>query len=453
MSERSEPMTRATTANRDASQLVTAVFTAWREAGIDFLVLRNYEGLPEYTTNDIDVLVRRSDRSRAEVVLLQAAGRAGFRLHNRAEFATLALYLSCPTTGEEVHFDLFVDLQWRGFDFLEAGAFLDRRVNRGLFDIPHPVDEGASKLLAIMIYTGKVKDHYKPSIATAFKSGGKEAGGLLARTYGQGLAEVLVAAGAAEKWAEVEALTPALRRALIWRQAVLSPLRTLASLARSVRRWVSRWLHPPGLTVVLCGPDGCGKSTAGKALIENLKGTFSPRKGKYYHWKPPVFSAGRRAARGPVSDPHARPPRSVIASCLALGAHLLEFFLGTFLAIRPATFKGGLVLVDRFYYDFFVDQRRYRMQAPLWLVRWGYRLLPKPNLVFLLDAPPEVLQSRKRETSLQETTRQREAYREALLPLSNCRLIDAGQPVDDVVRAMKKAILDYTAARTLEGQG
>lgn len=451
MSERSEPMTRAAPSNGGASQLIAAVFTAWREAGIDFLVLRNYEGLPEFTTNDIDVLVRRNERARAEAVLLQAARCAGFRLHNRAEFATLALYLSHPVTGEEVHFDLFVDLQWRGFDFLEAGAFLDRKVNRGLFDIPHPADEGASKLLAIMIYTGKVKDHYKPSIASAFKSGGKEATDLLARTYGQSLAESLVAAGAAEKWAEVEALTPALRRALIGRQAVLSPLRTLGSLARSVRRWVSRWLWPPGLTVVLCGPDGCGKSTAGKALIENLKGTFSPRKGKHYHWKPPVFSAGRRAARGPVTDPHARPPRNVIASCLALGGHWLEFLLGSFLAIRPATFKDGLVLIDRFYYDFFVDQRRYRMQAPLWLVRWGYWLLPKPDLVFLLDAPPEVLQSRKRETSLPETTRQREAYRRALLPLKNCRLIDATQPVGDVARALKKAILDYTAERMLKG--
>src|SRR5437867_10209090 len=91
----------------DISRLITAVFRAWRAAEINFLVLRNYENLPHFTTNDIDVLVSPAQLRRAEQVLKAAATDAGFRLHNRAEFATLALYFSSRTSTAQVHFDLF----------------------------------------------------------------------------------------------------------------------------------------------------------------------------------------------------------------------------------------------------------------------------------------------------------------------------------------------------------
>src|SRR5215472_6832042 len=92
-----------------SSRLVRAVFLAWKQAKIDFLVLRNYENLPEFTTNDIDMLVAAASLSAAERVLLEAAHSAGYRLHNRAEFATLALYFSNKDSSEQAHFDLFTD--------------------------------------------------------------------------------------------------------------------------------------------------------------------------------------------------------------------------------------------------------------------------------------------------------------------------------------------------------
>ena len=103
----------------EISQFVTAVFCAWQQAHINFLILRNYESLPHFTTNDIDVLVQPEQLGRAERALLQAAALTGFRLHNRVQFATLALYLSSPQSNAQAHFDLFTSLKWRGFDFLD----------------------------------------------------------------------------------------------------------------------------------------------------------------------------------------------------------------------------------------------------------------------------------------------------------------------------------------------
>ena len=129
------------------------------------------------------------------------------------------------------------------------------------------------------------------------------------------------------------------------------------------------------------------------------------------------------------------------------GFHCLEFLLGWWLRIRPATFKGGLVLIERSYYDFFVDQRRYRLRMPAGLVRLGYWLLPKPDMVVLLDAPAEVLQARKKEVPFEETVRQREAYLELMRDLKNCRVVAVTEPVELVTGRIASEVLGQLAKR------
>ncbi len=435
------------------SQLIKAVFCGWQGAGINFLILRNYENLPDHTANSIDVLVNPEQLQPAEEILLAAAQETGFALHNRAEFATLALYLSEKESGVQTHFDLFTDLKWRGFDFLFCEEFLERRVPRGLFAVPHPADEAATNLLASLICTGKVKEKYKPPIVAGLRAGRAQAMQLLGKIYGPRLARRLVESATEEKWEQIEASTSALRRALVFRQLTGRTWRTGKSLLTDVMRLVKRWLRPPGLFVVLCGADGSGKSTAARRLIEGLSSTFSPRKARHFHWKPPLFSARRMAARSPEQAPHGQPPRNRFVSLLFLGFHWLEFFLGSHFRVRAITSRGGLVLIERFYYDFFVDQRRYRLRVPQLLVRLGCRWLRQPDLVLLLDAPVELLQSRKQEVAPAETQRQREAYLQLVQGLKNGWIADAAQPPQKVVNDLNQAILDFMRQRTNQRSG
>jgi thymidylate kinase len=438
---------RAVASTQTVSDAVVAIFQAWQHAGIEFLILRNYETLPDSVGNDIDVLVRPSARDFAEKSMVEAAASRGFRRHNRAEFATLANYFCDEQSGAQLHVDLFTDLKWRSFDFLDCGRFLEQRIARGAFFIPHPAHEAATNLLATMIYNGSIKDKYKTSIQDGFRDHSVEAKALLKNTYGESLATFVVNAGARERWAELEEAARQLRRALVARQLLSRPFSVLTSILRDSRRLVLRWLRPPGLTIVLCGVDGSGKSTAAKALVEELSTTFAAQKGKQFHWKAPVFSGTRVAKREPTTQPHAAPPRNVPLSIVYLLFHWFEFFLGAFLRIRPATFKNGLVVIDRWYYDLFVDQRRYRLRVPLAVVGLGYVFLPRPDLVLLLDAPAEVLHQRKTEVSLAETQRQREAYLTLVRSLPQGRIIDAAKSPDDVAQEIKRTVLDYMAAR------
>ena len=69
------------------------------------------------------------------------------------------------------------------------------------------------------------------------------------------------------------------------------------------------------------------------------------------------------------------------------------------------------------------------------------KLVPQPDLYILLDAPAEVLQSRKREVSLAESIRQRQAYFDVVSKMKNGIVLDASRPLDEVVAQVNSAIL------------
>ncbi len=430
------------------SPLITAVFDAWRQAGIGFVLLRNSPAPAQLAEDGVPVLVATAQLGRAEAALLPAARQAGFRLHNRTESAAaLALCLSRLETGLQARFDLCTGLRCGGVEFLDSRTLLEHRVNQGSFPVLRPAHEAAARLLEGLLCHGRVDERDRPVIAAAFRAEPAEAGDLLARAWGAALGQTLASIAMAERWTELESRAGALRRALVLRQAARRPWRTLGGLAAEAARRARRAVRPPGLTVVLCGADGSGKSTAARAIIQGLRPTFNPERGREFHWKPPLFSAGRRAARAPVTAPHDKPPRSAPVSWLFFAVHWLEFFLGWPWCIWPVVARGGLVLIDRFYYDFFVDQRRYRLRVPAWLVGLGYWLLPKPDLVLLLDAPAEVLQRRKAEVPPAETQRQRTAFLTLFRDLPNGRIVDAAQPPDQVARQSRRLILDFLAQR------
>ena len=127
--------------------------------------------------------------------------------------------------------------------------------------------------------------------------------------------------------------------------------------------------------------------------------------------------------------------------------------MGSVFKQAPLTFRGGLVMIDRFYYDFFVDQRRYRLQVPSWLVSAGYYFVKKPDLVMILDAAPDLLRKRKQEISAEESERQRDAYRALALRLKQGRIVDAAKSRETVAAEAQKLILDFMAERVKKRRG
>jgi thymidylate kinase len=81
------------------------------------------------------------------------------------------------------------------------------------------------------------------------------------------------------------------------------------------------------------------------------------------------------------------------------------------------------------------------------MLRVVWRLAPKPDLVILPDAAPEVLQRRKQEVPHEVTARQREAYLELVRAVPNGRIVDAGGSMAQVVESVTDLILKHLCAR------
>ena len=211
--------------------------------------------------------------------------------------------------------------------------------------------------------------------------------------------------------------------------------------------FLRRIAQPTGSWIAFMGPDGCGKSLILNAVSRDLAPAF--RTVRYYHMRPRVV--GRKATnQGPVTDPHGQHPRGLVASIAKVLDLEADYIVGYFSKILPALIRTQLILFDRCFYDLLVDSKRIRYGGPRWLLRFAARIAPSPDLVILLDAPPEVLWSRKREVPYEEVVRQRTAYRRLALSLPSAVVVNAAQSPNEVIHDAVEAIVQWLAKRTQE---
>jgi hypothetical protein len=136
-----------------------------------------------------------------------------------------------------------------------------------------------------------------------------------------------------------------------------------------------------------------------------------------------------------VTEPHKNPPYPFGLSYLKTAYVFCDYFLGWGLRIRPFVKAGGWVIVERGWWDIAVDPKRYRMSIPSRLLWALGRLQPVPDLLLILEAPAEIVYTRKQELSIDELDRQMRAWRKHLPSKQKHVFIDAVKPVDEVVRA------------------
>jgi len=210
-------------------------------------------------------------------------------------------------------------------------------------------------------------------------------------------------------------------------------------------RRVSRFTQPTGLVIAILGPDGAGKTAVGDKIKVKLSPAF--RKIKSYHLRPYVIGNRGKKNNSPVSNPHGEAPRNIIESITKLLYFWIDYTFGYLFRIRLYKVKSTLVHFDRYYHDLLIDPLRYRYGAPMWLARLISRLIPKPDLFIILDAPAEVIYKRKQEVSFEEILRQREAYIEFSKSQANSVILNTDTSLEKTVEMACSGITEYMADR------
>lgn len=213
-----------------------------------------------------------------------------------------------------------------------------------------------------------------------------------------------------------------------------------------------------GLSVAFLAPDGGGKSTVIKGITERCAGHFAAV--SYFHFRPEwLKNLGQIHISNPTQErcenrePGTEPPPNATPHDVKLQSRLksfvrfmyynVDFIFGTFFKINPLKRKNHLIIFDRYYYDYFADTIRYKYNLSQKLIRSFSCFIPRPDIVFILDADTEVIWNRKREVLVEEVARQRMAYASILDMNLNGVLIDVDRDVDAIVDEVTSRILNH----------
>jgi thymidylate kinase len=203
---------------------------------------------------------------------------------------------------------------------------------------------------------------------------------------------------------------------------------------------VKRLVFQTGLSVAILGTDGSGKSTVIRGLSEHLKKGF--RKVQYYH----LYPKEPKSITKTNVDPQGQKPHSLIISQLKLLYFAGNYHLGYF-KVYLKLVRSTLIIFDRYFDDILVDKLRFRYNGPRLFLKIVGFFIPKPKLYLYLDAPSQVIFSRKKELTIDEIERQQKEYLALLKKKKRGYIINAEQVPEKVIFDSETKILDYLEKR------
>ncbi|MEK6206477.1 MAG: hypothetical protein AABM32_02440 [Chloroflexota bacterium] len=141
-----------------------------------------------------------------------------------------------------------------------------------------------------------------------------------------------------------------------------------------------------------------------------------------------------------MTDPHGAEPYGRLVSVAKIAYLFCDFTLGWLLRIRPFVQRGGLVIVERGWWDMAVDPKRYRLDLPAAIYTFLGRLQSHGDLLLVLDAPVDVLVRRKAELPRAEIERQTRSWRDRHGARSVTAFLDASRGIEDLVADARREI-------------
>lgn len=204
-------------------------------------------------------------------------------------------------------------------------------------------------------------------------------------------------------------------------------------------RIFSRILNPTGLSICFLGPDGSGKSS----IISTLLSKQLPfRRHDYFHLTP------LKPSNSLVEKPNI-PSRNneypFIISFIKLIYYFFMYNISWLINIYPKKIQSSLVIFDRYYDDLLIDPARFRYKGSVKIIQFVKRIIPSPDIYFILTASPDIIFKRKQELSKKEILYQVNKYQK--MKNNNVIQIDVNKSIEDITLTVYHEIISYMAVR------
>lgn len=430
------------------AEFLIELFSCFNNKAIDYFVVGEYSNLPDNSgDSDIDIYIAPEHYSKGTDIIEK------IRRKNKIVLASFyrnpyESYIRLLTYDWGVQIDLQKPFlhkckPYYKANYLNDSILLHNSIVRVL-DINVGYYIGYFKEL---IHTGHIKDKYVTGFMKEFTNNPKRHKEIAA-CMGPRTLELF------EKYQTKEELlahTNELKACIINYIHSWSFLKRIRTFVFNLRRL----FLPPGYVIAVLGTDGSGKSTIIDVVTPILNEGFHHGV-EYNHLRPNAIPdlgvlLGKKEKQDTAvvnTEPHALKQSGLLVSLLRWGYYMVDYTFGYLKVVWPQIHtKSKVFIFDRYYYDYYVDQKRSRTSLPRWIISIGDFFVPKPDLILCLGGDPQKIYARKPETSLDEVIRQSEVLKLFYSKRENAVWVDTTQPLEQTINNTMRAIVEMMSKR------
>lgn len=393
------------------SDIFEYIINEFNTRKIEYVILHSYEQFPYVFESDIDIAIHTSTVDGAINILENILEPTDWRIIQcwRHEFYAVDCIIS---NGQEfLQVDFCIHYERNGRILLDVEELVRGRKENKTFFVPDPSIE-FTYILIKKVLKKEFKERSKRQLLALTKnmdeSQCRETINMLSRYFGTRGAKEIFALCSDNRFDDID-----------FNKASATILKATSNIVQNleyqifeVLRKVTRIFNPTGLFVVVLGADGSGKSTITELFEKKYKNSF--RNIFHYHSRVRVLNDLGKYNKNEcqdVSQPHSHKRQaSKFISLIKLGYYMLDYLIGNFI-ITKAKIKSSLVVIERYFYDYYIDNKRYNLKlSPTFIKKFGC-FVKKPDVIFVFWGDSEILYQRKQEISVKEINRQIEEMR------------------------------------------
>ena len=439
--------------------LLEKVFQIINDSGLIYCIQNKYEMMPETIPSDIDMMYKDASEEFLDNLVKRIATETGLIITQKIcqgyfEYTYIISY-PCPKEYFQLQLDFYRAISRRGYlNIMPAEEMLESRRYYKCFYVPDPYIEFKYMWIRRTIKHDMNMEHI--AIAMDLYSRNPDAYmERLKQDLGEEAAELALEIIKKNDYKIFNDNFEVFNRAAkkISRNNATLKIRVKYAIFMVKTVIPKRIFHKCGLSVAFIAPDGAGKSTVINRVKETVSGSFYGV--NLYYMRPHLFkNLGHYNKLNPTeeatsnNDPHAVICDGPFKSALRFFFYNFDYLLGTLLKVSRKKIAKQLVIFDRYYYDYFADMKRYKYSLPSWFPLAFKWMIPKPDMVFVLDGSPEVLYERKKELPIEELRRQCFVFHQLAQKEKNFYLIDVNRDLDAIVDDITRSILEEVAEKT-----
>lgn len=388
------------------------IFETFNAQNIDYVILHSYQFLPERFDSDIDTAINVNEIDEAIALLDQVLKGTGWRVIQYWRHENYAADCVISNDREFLQIDFCTHYERNGRVVMSVEELLTDRIKHKNFYVPS-YQTGFIYILLKKILKKKFSEGSKEQLTEFWNNMDIEQRDELKKSLLRFLNQKQI-----EQLAELIANSnyelmdlEGLHQQLLKKTSGIAS--NLHYLVFDIKRKVDRIFHPTGMFIVLLGVDGAGKTTIAEKLKNRYQTAF--RKIDHYHSRVRVLKdiSQLKCGATPIDarDPHGKKHRSgKLVSAAKFGYYFFDFLIGNIL-ISKAKIKSTLVLIERYYYDYYIDKIRYNLNVSDNFLRFFDYFIKKPDIIIILTGDSRVLEERKHEISREEIDKQKERFK------------------------------------------